>query len=528
MVPHPSTPGNDPLPQSVAAAVAPGSQAVAVEHGRARATAAPAIAGALRELLGEDVRAWIDHGFEVVKERTVRLVLRGAIAGVPVHAKVFRPDRFADRARDLLRGDRARREHDHLVRAHGLGLPTVIPLAHGLVRDGEAMRSFVLTRTVDGAPFEVASATAGQLARAGQLLRTVHDRGLAPQDLHAGNLLVARDGTLHLVDLTSVRHGGDPGQRERARALAFFCHEVDGGAVDPRMRPLLTAYLAAGPALPATFAVELAAATRRWRAGALPAFGRRAERDCRHTATTRRRRAEPRWFWHLLGPGADDAMRAACTTFATSPPAADKEGRRGAVWLQPEFVVKQRDAAAARRLWRASYWLQFARVPTPQPIAMRLHGGRGLVFVQHLAAPNLASELAAGSVPPAAFVGIARRLGDAVGRLHAHGLGNRDLKFENLVRDPRDGAIAMVDLDGVRRRPTLDTRGRGADLGRLQAAFVAAGTPGGATVRTAFLRAYLRAHRHLLTTTPIRRVLRAATQRAGEWAEAHRAVRAGR
>jgi histone H3/H4 len=56
---------------------------------------------------------------------------------------------------------------------------------------------------------------------------------------------------------------------------------------------------------------------------------------------------------------------------------------------------------------------------------------------------------------------------------------------------------------------------------------VAAGTPGGATVRTAFLRAYLRAHRHLLTTTPIRRVLRAATQRAGEWAEAHRAVRAG-
>jgi tRNA A-37 threonylcarbamoyl transferase component Bud32 len=524
MVPHPSTPGNDPLPQSVAA----GRQAVAVEHGGARAAAAPAIAAALRELLGVDVRSWVDHGFAIVKERTVRLVLRGAIAGVPVHAKVFRPDRFADRARDLLRGDRARREHDHLVRAHGLGLPTVIPLAHGLVRDGEALRSFVLTRTVDGAPFDVGTAIAEQLASAGRLLRTVHDRGLAPQDLHAGNLLVARDGSLHLVDLTSVRHGGDPGQRERARALAFFCHEVDGGAVDPRMRPLLTAYLAAGPALPATFAVELAAATRRWRAGALPAFGRRAERDCRHTATTRRRRAEPRWFWHLLGPGADDAMRAACTTFATSPPAADKEGRRGAVWLRPEFVGKQRDAAAARRLWRASYWLQFARVPTPQPIAMRLHGGRGLVFVQHLAAPNLASELAAGSVPPATFVGIARRLGDAVGRLHAHGLGNRDLKFENLVRDPRDGAIAMVDLDGVRRRPTLDTRGRGADLGRLQAAFVAAGTPGGATVRTAFLRAYLRAHRHLLTTTPIRRVLRAATQRAGEWAEAHRAVRAGR
>lgn len=521
MVPHPSTPGNDPLPQSVAAS------RQAVEHGGARAAAAPAIAAALRELLGVDVRAWVDHGFTIVKERTVRLVLRGAVAGVPVHAKVFRPDRFADRARDLLRGDRARREHDHLVRAHGLGLPTVMPLAHGLVRDGEALRSFVLTHTVEGAPYDVGTATADQLARAGKLLRAVHDRGLAPQDLHAGNLLVARDGTLHLVDLTSVRHGGDPGLRERARALAFFCHEVDAGAVDPCMRPLLAAYLAAGPALPARFATELAAATRRWRAGALPAFGRRAERDCRHTATTRRRRAEPRWFWHLLGPGADEAMRAACTAFATSPPAADKEGRRGAVWLRPEFAVKQRDAAAARRLWRASYWLQFARVPTPQPIAMRLHGGQGLVFVQRLPNPSLASELVAGSVPPPRFVGIARSLGNAVGRLHAHGLGNRDLKFENLVRDPDNGAIAMVDLDGVRRRPTLDTRGRGADLGRLQAAFAAAGEPGGTAIRRAFLRAYLRAHRQLLTTTPIRRVLRAASQRAGEWAEAHRAVRAG-
>ena len=112
--------------------------------------------------------------------------------------------------------------------------------------------------------------------------------------------------------------------------------------------------------------------------------------------------------------------------------------------------------------------------------------------------------------------------------MHAHGLGNRDLKFENLVRDPRDGAIAMVDLDGVRRRPSLDTRGRGADLGRLQAAFTAAGEPGGGPARRAFLRAYLRAHRLLLTTTPVRRLLRVADQRAGEWAEAHRAVRAGR
>lgn len=517
MVPHPSTPGNDPLPQSVA-----------VANLGTKAKAAAAIAEALQELLAHEIGAWLGHGFTLVKERTVRLVLRGAIAGVPVHAKVFRPDRFADRARDLLRGDRARREYDNLVRARALGLPTVPPLAHGLVRDGDVLRSFVLTATVDGAPFDVAGAPPTQLAAAGRLLRSVHDRGMAPQDLHAGNLLVDRVDGLHLLDLTSVRHGSEPSLSERARALAFFCHELDGGAVDARMQPLLAAYLAAGEALPATFAAELAAATRRWRASALPAFGRRAERDCRHTTTTRRRRGQARWMWHLLGTGADETTRAACAAFASAPPAPDKEGRRGAVWLAPGFVVKQRDAAAARRLWRASYWLQFAGVPTPTPIGLRLFGGRGLVFAQRLPGPNLAAELHAGAVRPEQFARCAGRIGDAVGRLHAQGLGNRDLKFENLVRDPIDGSIAMVDLDGVRRRPTLDTRGRGADLGRLFAAFTAAGGPGGApTVRT-FLRHYLRAHRRLLTTTPIRRLLRVATQRAGEWAEAHRPADARR
>jgi len=509
MVPHPKLQGNDPLPQSLA-----------LPDGRGRAS--PAIAAAFAELLRHDVAKWAEHGFVVVKTRTVRLVLRGPLAGIPVHVKVFRPDRFADRARDLLRMDRGRVEHDNLQRSRQLGLPTVEPLGHGFATVDGARRSCVVTRTIAGSPLPLAAASTGELAAAGALLRTVHERGMAPNDLHPGNLLLGSDGSLHLLDLTSVHHRGAPSLRERARALAFFCHELDGGALDPRARALLAAYLVTGAPLGPTWRAELAAATRRWRAGALPAFGRRSERDCRHTLTTPRRRATPQWFWHLPDEAAGASVdRDAFEALAQNLPTPDKTGRRGSVWLLPELAAKERPAAAARRLWRASYWLLFARVACPRPVALRLHAGRGLVFAERLSHPSLAAELAAGALTPTQLVLAASALGTSVGRLHAHGLGNRDLKLENLVRTDR-GQVAMVDLDGVRRRPTLDCRGRGADLGRLLAAFQAAGEPGGPATIARFVRGYLRAHRSLLQTSPWRRLRRLARQRAGEWAEAHR------
>jgi tRNA A-37 threonylcarbamoyl transferase component Bud32 len=190
--------------------------------------------------------------------------------------------------------------------------------------------------------------------------------------------------------------------------------------------------------------------------------------------------------------------------------------------LLPEFVAKEREAGAARKLWRAHYWLVFARVPAAAPIALRLFAGRGHVFARRAGDASLRDELARGALGPAELAAAARSLGDAVGRLHAHGLGNRDLKLDNLVRDPHSGEVRIVDLDGVRRRAAIETRGRGADLGRLLAAFRAAGAPGDARVLRAFLRAYARAHRALLQDPPLRRLLRRAEQRAGEWASAHR------
>lgn len=478
------------------------------------------IAEPLRELLGQAVDGWTALGFERIKERTVRSVFRGALGEIPVHVKLFRADKLSDRARDSLRGERGRREFQHLLRARALGLPAAEPLAFGMARDGDTLRSFVVTRTVEaGVPFDFEMDKTTH-HRTGALLRQVHDCGARTTDLHPGNLLIDDAGDPWLVDLTSFRHAGDPRLAQRAHGLALFCQALDGGALDDRARHLLEGYRAAAPLpLAPDFLEHLALATRRWRANALPAFGRRSTRDCRHTATDARRSGQPRWFWHL--PQLDAATRERCRAFAEEPPEPTRSGRRGAVWLTDELAVKQRDRGAARKLWRASYWLLFAGVEAPRPIALDLQADCGLVFTARIDNESLAAELSRGALDAATITACAGALGYSVGRLHAHGLRNRDLKFSNLVRLPDTHRIAMVDLDGVRRKPVLDTRGHGADLGRLLAAFREAGAPGNGKTLRAFLRGWLRAHRDLLQRAPWRRLLRRAEQRAAEWARTH-------
>jgi tRNA A-37 threonylcarbamoyl transferase component Bud32 len=240
------------------------------------------------------------------------------------------------------------------------------------------------------------------------------------------------------------------------------------------------------------------------------------------------RRGEPHWHLHAVADAGERArLHAACREFAAAPPSPLRQGRRGAVWVLDELVVKQRDQGAARHLFRAMYWLLFAGVPQAGPVALRTLGGTGLVFARRLPRASLAAELQDGRLRPAEALAAARALGDAVGRLHAHGLRNRDLKLENLVRDPAAGTVCMVDLDGVRRKRPSDARGQGADLGRLLAAFRAAGSPGGARAVATFARAYLRARQRLLQEAPSRRLWRAAGRRAHEWAAAHRADAAG-
>ena len=473
-------------------------------------TTACRVVSALRDTLGRqleraEVEFWKD--FEEIKSSTVRRVLRGVVQGpegeIAVHVKLFRAARLSDRARDAIRGVRALREFELLRGARQRGLPCVEPLAAGERELADGPQSFLVTRSVEGTSMARGRFTPEQAARAGELLRLAHDAGLLARDLHPGNVLETPGGELMLLDLTSAALSAPLGLEERARALAFFCAGLDGNVRDPMARPLLASYGAAPQCVRLAIRDGL-----RLRHRNLSAFGRRATRPCRHTAIERRPRS-PRLSLHLPAAAHHDRAR---QLFADPPPPL-KAGRRGSVHCDDELVLKERTAAAARRLFRAAYWLDFAEVPCPRPVALWTWRGRGRVVAERLPGPNLLEEVR-GGLSESEAVAAARELGVAVGRLHAHGLRNRDMKLENLVRDPESGAVAMVDLDGIHRKTPTDRRGQAADLGRLLAAYREVGEPGGKRVYLAFLRGYIFARKCLLRRPKIRYLLRLTRERA--------------
>ncbi|MEI6130579.1 MAG: lipopolysaccharide kinase InaA family protein [Planctomycetota bacterium] len=510
MVPQHSTSGNGPLPQSKTFVL-----------GACRGTVAGPLAESLPPALARLPHA---AGFAVVKQSTVRTVLSGNAGGTDVHIKLFRSGSLSDRARDAMRGDRGLRESKHLLAAAALGLAVVTPVAYGTCEDDAAgKQSFLVTRSVPNSTRCSFALPKVVLQRVGEMLRHAHDRGFLPGDLHPGNIVIDALGMPWLLDLTSVRHAGEATLHRRAEGLAFFCQELDGGPLDPIAAELLTAYLAAGNPLSAAFSKELSQAACSLRLHMLTSFGRRSSRDCRHTLMGVRRRGVPRWHWHKIGDEErNEQMRRACEAFATAAPPPDKTGRRGAVWLLANLVVKQREQGAARKLFTAMYWLHFANIPQAAPVALRTFDGMGHLFAARIAKSNLRVELQDHSLHGSALLAAAHSLGTAVGRLHAHGLRNRDLKFDNLVRDPVTGAICMVDLDGVQLKRPSDQRGQGRDLGRLLAAFRGAGSPGGIASVMSFARAYQRARKRLLQPATLHRLWQTAGKRAHEWHSAHR------
>lgn len=489
----------------------------------------PAALQALERLLASDAETWGDagSGLQVVKQSTVRTVLRGEVgpagARQQVHVKLYRTGRLSDRVRDAATGSRGELEATHLRLLRGLGLPAVVPLAAGAQRGTLGARSYLVTASVaDAAPFRW-QMPAEVLQRIGALIRRLHDQGLDLPDLHPGNVVL--DGSLMpwLLDVTALQKAALLDLRVRARSLAVFCLELQAGPLDPAARPLLSAYRDGGPPLPAAFTVKLAQAARAARLRGLVAFGRRAGRACRHTEVERGGGSVPHWFWFRSGDaGLDQRLRASAQAFVEVSPPPDAEGRRGAVWLLDELAVKQRPAAKARALFRGAYWCTFAGVRCAVPVALRLLHGQGFVFGRRVGPRNLREELAHGALTPREVAAAAHDLGALIGRIHAHGLRHRDLKFENLVREPGSGALAVVDLDGLRHKRPTDRRGQGHDLGRVLAAWQAAGEPGGGASVRVFVRAYLRARRRLLQPASGRHLWTQAARRAGQWHSAHR------
>ena len=473
--------------------------------GRVDAEREPWLAAKLR--LG-DPGVW--PGMRAVKQSSVRTIL----AGDGVHVKLFRAVRLSDRARDALSGSRADKELDNLCVARARGIACVRPIAAVTMQGSLGARSFLITETAPGNALPRGPLPEELAARVGAFLRDAHDRGLHALDLHSGNLLLngnPGNTTLVLLDLTSASLGTPLEAHERARALAFFCQDLDGGVFDPAAAPLLLAYRASDWVR-----------QRAWKHGevqrrhALDSYGRRALRACKETQVEHPRRG-PSWFLHLPAQELHEAARALIANEAELPPL--KSGRRGSVHADGPLVCKTRPAAAAKRLFVAAYWLAFAKVPHPLPVLLRLQRGQGHVVTERLPWPTLAGErLAARDV-----LLCARSLGESLGRMHALGLRNRDLKLDNLVFDPTAGRVQCIDLDGIKRKDPKDTRGQAHDLGRLLAAFRAAGSPANLRALAAFRRSYSAALACLSRTRPTTHLWRLTASRADAWATAHRA-----
>jgi hypothetical protein len=324
-------------------------------------------------------------------------------------------------------------------------------------------------------------------------------------------MLLGEAGALHLVDLTSAILANPLEEEERARALAFFCQDLDGGLGDPAATALAEGYAA-----DAGMIDRAVRHGRRLRNRGLSAFGRRALRPCQHTSVE----SLGTDSLYLYSPARD--LHPAIRDWQRDDPETReiKIGRRGGVFFLGDLAIKQRSQAAAKKLATASFWLISAGVPAPDPAGLRIGSGRGWFFARLLPWPNLAEEFSRGEPGSESVVSAAEHLGRSVGRLHAHGLRNRDLKFENLVRNPESNEVYMVDLDGIRRHHPLDSRGQAADLGRLLAAYRSSQANSDPRVLRAFLRGYIRSHKSLCLK-PASNIYRHTEARAREWAKAH-------
>src|SRR5690349_19851081 len=112
-------------------------------------------ASALADLLASEPAAWVREGFELVKQSTVRTVLRGEVgpqgARQAVHVKLYRPGRLSDRVRDAASGARGELEARNLRLLRSLGLPAVAPLLAGAEPRSLGSRSWLVTASVPGA-----------------------------------------------------------------------------------------------------------------------------------------------------------------------------------------------------------------------------------------------------------------------------------------------------------------------------------------------------------------------------------------
>lgn len=145
----------------------------------------------------------------------------------------------------------------------------------------------------------------------------------------------------------------------------------------------------------------------------------------------------------------------------------------------------------ALRHWRGAARLERAGVRTARCLAIvrTIEHGRPVevLVMEFLPGETVIERVAQGGMDSRREHALVRALASLVASMHARGVGNRDMKPSNLILLEGDETIAVIDADGVDRRPRPIPR----TCRVLMAEFLGVGVMPRRTLRMRFLCALL-------------------------------------
>jgi tRNA A-37 threonylcarbamoyl transferase component Bud32 len=385
----------------------------------------------------------------------------------------------------------ADREWRALVALHAAGIAVPVPLALGVLPDGDRL---LVMSFVEGALFASAlrdsvAARCEALRRLGVLVTRMHDAGYVHGDLHTEHVLWPEAGPV-LLDLQHARRGGS--RRARLRDLGDLDYSLWQRASRADRVRLRAAALGLNP--------PFAGADR----AALRAVGDAASaRATRHGRSRTRRSLRPGRLYARLRipegrgmrmrevPEADvrqalAAHRAALTAGGPQLLKSDARSRISASVVAGRPVVVKEVLArgiargladrvrgsAAQRAWLGGHGLIARGVGAARPLAFvewrhaGLIAGSALILEDLRPAPDVLDAGAQGD--PAAVLDALARL---AATLHRRGIDHGDLKSTHIFMDARDGRLVprLIDLEGVRFGRRVAPRRRLRALAQLNA-----------------------------------------------------------
>jgi tRNA A-37 threonylcarbamoyl transferase component Bud32 len=150
-------------------------------------------------------------------------------AGHGLVLKRYNPRKWTDRAKNALRGSKARRCFFRGCDLERHGIPTARPVAMAEERRGGFIgRSYLLMEEIPGAvPLgEWRGDRREGLRQVALLVAQLHNQGYSHRDLKGGNVLLGGKGEAYLIDLDGLRHPGRVSERRAGTDLARLIRDL--------------------------------------------------------------------------------------------------------------------------------------------------------------------------------------------------------------------------------------------------------------------------------------------------------------